>query len=70
MVTFCFAETFPLLFNILTLNLPFLFSLNVKSLLTINEFIVTVFVTVSDVFELMTESEYDPGFKSIATLTL
>jgi len=49
------------------MNFPFFVSLNVRSFDSIRDFIVTLFLIVSEVCELITEMSYFPGFKSTAS---
>ena len=56
------------MFRILTLNLAFWVSLKVKSLVSINDFITTVFDMDSVVLGLVTVIGYVPGFKLIASV--
>ena len=62
-VTFLFGDAFPLLFRILTLNLPVFPSFIVKSFVSIKDLIVMLFEIVSDVFGLTELMLYFPGFK-------
>ena len=68
MVTFLFGDALPLLFRILTVNLLPSPSFMVRSLVTISDLIVIVFVTLSDVFGFAEVIAYFPGFRSMASL--
>ena len=69
-MTFLFGDAFPLLFRTLTLNFAFLFSLNVRSLVSISDFIVTVLDVDSVVFGFVMVMEYVPGFESIGSVAI